>query len=929
MSRHSARRTAAFAIVVSLLLLTAVPASVQSSSHNESVASAHTTDTDFAAAATLENVSVVGSGASASVEYDPNVVADGFEDDDISEWGGETSYFSVQSSTVSEGSWALTESASSSARHIGRTDATVSRPGTVEVDMYLDSAGLSGVTTMVQSEVGKNSFSGYLVEPHRGGGDFRIFRVDSGTTTQLATETSNVPIGEWFTVRIEHFANGTVRASAIDSSGTVTDELSVSDATYSTGGVGAYAAGGHQTYWDEFSEPGATLPARATYVSDTHAVSRPTTAWADLTLSDAHAHVSWLADTDGDGTFETTAASTRVSSSSNVTLDVSGTTADAWRTNVTVVRDASGASAALDDEGLLFDAWDPSASNLAPDGTTVTDSNSVTLSADVADPDFATAQGDSVAVEFEFGGSAVDTQTVTSNQTVTTTVSGYGDGTYVWNVSMTDAYGGTATSSDATVTLDRAAPSLSNPQPPDGGTVSDYSANISVDLLDGDFPDAGDTVTVEFIDESDSSTIATATAPANGTINATWSGLSPGENRWTVEATDDYGHTTTLGPLTLNAPAELEIRKEETPSQLVTNANATLEFYFSDGSNQIVTRNATGGAVNMTGLPSDESFVVVASADGYHPRRVWVESLFETQTVYLLNDSSQYVDTTFQLEDFTGDFPESVTVLQVQRNINGSWSTVQGDFFGATGEWTAQLSYNTRHRLILRNTATGETREVGAYTPVTSSVQTIRVLRTSVELEGAAASISIGPQTRTLRAWSTGATVDVDANEATIENWTVTVTARNAPTSAEVYNQTFTNPGGGATNANFNLSGFAGGTATVDVVLHTDDGTRLRQRATFRIAEHFSNPHSLVSVADDVAPTFGIGAGGTTLLAAALTVLISTGAAAFGGASSELVASTAMGCTVCFAAIGWFEWRLVFATGVVFVGLWALWRGVS
>lgn len=87
----------------------------------------------------------------------------------------------------------------------------------------------------------------------------------------------------------------------------------------------------------------------------------------------------------------------------------------------------------------------PSFSNPSPTGDLT--SEPTTLSVDVSDPDF--PEGDNVTVEISFEGSVVHTETITSNQTVTTSVPSAGTkgGSHSWSVEATDAYSQTSTDS--------------------------------------------------------------------------------------------------------------------------------------------------------------------------------------------------------------------------------------------------------------------------------------------------------------------------------------------------------------------------------------------------------------------------------------------------------------------------------------------------
>lgn len=489
-----------------------------------------------------------------------------------------------------------------------------------------------------------------------------------------------------------------------------------------------------------------------------------------------------------------------------------------------------------------------------------------------------------------------------------------------------------ATSGTTDVRLREAnAPTIDDGTADPTGGQSTYPEYFSVDVDHEDFP--GTTVDIEFF--FDGSSIGTDTLTSAGEANVSApDGIGAGTHDWHVVATDDYGNAvdsrndSTSGPYEFAVPDELEIRDEENPSQLVDQANATLEFYFGSNQDTIVERDASDGTVNMTGLPVDQSFIVLADAEGYHPRRIYVDSLFQSEQIYLLNESSEYVDVTFDLEDFTGDFPEADTVLKVQRNINGSWQTVQGDFFGATGQWTGQLSFNTRHRLILLNTETGQERNVGSFTPTSSGVQTIRVLDSETEIEEGGVQVSVEPSTRTLPATETSVGVDVRANAAEINQWSVTVTYENGSTTQTLYDQTMQGPDGGSVSPALNLSGMDGGEVIVDVTIETADGETRSQRVTFRVAEYYDHDGSLFGVAGGAAAALGVGDGALTFLAVVIVLLVTAGVGRVLPASTEFVGATALLITAVFGVLGWVPWTLVVALTITYGALFAIWRGL-
>jgi len=97
----------------------------------------------------------------------------------------------------------------------------------------------------------------------------------------------------------------------------------------------------------------------------------------------------------------------------------------------------------------LFEASDPTVANpqASPNDDQSTLTNPpISLSVPVDDPDLGSGVGDRLTVEVYVDGSRVDSQTVTSATTVSTTVSSVDAGSHKWYVEVSDGYGNTVQS---------------------------------------------------------------------------------------------------------------------------------------------------------------------------------------------------------------------------------------------------------------------------------------------------------------------------------------------------------------------------------------------------------------------------------------------------------------------------------------------------
>lgn len=244
-------------------------------------------------------------------------------------------------------------------------------------------------------------------------------------------------------------------------------------------------------------------------------------------------------------------------------------------------------------------------------------------------------------------------------------------------------------------------PQLSNGQPSGGMSIDGSGANISVDVTDDDFDRShGDSVDVVFYDASDDIEIGTDTLTSAGTASVEWSSVEGGENSWYAVATDSYNEETTSSTYSFETPAELTIRDESNPDEIITDAgNATVTFF---GDDDVFERPVENGVVDMSGLPLDQRFIISVQVDDYVTRQAIIESVTQQQDVYLLPETADAVDVRFRLSDPAGRFVPEDTTLFVERPITRDnetvYRTVAADQFGANG-YAVQLERDQRYRL--------------------------------------------------------------------------------------------------------------------------------------------------------------------------------------------------------------------------------------
>lgn len=272
-------------------------------------------------------------------------------------------------------------------------------------------------------------------------------------------------------------------------------------------------------------------------------------------------------------------------------------------------------------------------------------------------------------------------------------------------------------------------PELSNPDPTGDPAISGETVNLSIDVSDDDFSSAeGTEVEVEFYhgSEDDLELVDTRTINENQTVTTEVT-PSGGLNEWRAVATDDYDNTAETEVHQFSSPDVLEIRDEETGELIDSETEITVEFF---GETAFESRTTTDGQISMSGLPTTETFVATASADGYETRRVVIDSLVRQQSMYLLDDTTESVDNIFKIQDDTGQFSSPETIIYIQRpvEVDGErqLEIVASDYVGSAREVSATLEQGQRYTILVENEE-GDRRDLGQYTALAPGDVNVRV----------------------------------------------------------------------------------------------------------------------------------------------------------------------------------------------------------
>lgn len=448
------RLTAALAIVFATFITVAAPGALAT---NVGVYDLHTTDTDFNNAQELNNVSVTGSGQSARVVF-ANDIVDDYEDNDLSEYGGNTADASVQSTLVYNGTSALNVTGGSGDPVVSTSGLdhypTQGEPFSAFVRFDQSDDGDHGLLFFAQST---SNNDGYEVELRPGNDRFELSLNGSNTLDTDSTDPGTYA-DEWLNVTVYPHQNGDINVTIKQvSTGNTIATLDANDGTYSSGGFGASSrqtgSGGAPTFtvdWVQNRDGNV-----GTYISANYTAENVVDGWANLSIDNATATVTWQGLSGGSWT---DVASSTYTTTGNRTISLSGSYTK-WRVNVTFNKSSGYTKGRIYDEGLRITNYAPTVDNssASPNGTIAT-ADPVTLSIDVNDSDFSRAHGDSVDVEFFHKGpseSSFDpagTDTLTSNGTATLDIPAEDGGEHEWYVWANDSYGGTQQSATANFT---------------------------------------------------------------------------------------------------------------------------------------------------------------------------------------------------------------------------------------------------------------------------------------------------------------------------------------------------------------------------------------------------------------------------------------------------------------------------------------------
>jgi len=275
---------------------------------------------------------------------------------------------------------------------------------------------------------------------------------------------------------------------------------------------------------------------------------------------------------------------------------------------------------------------------------------------------------------------------------------------------------------------------------PAGGDVIGGQPELSLNVSDPEFGTAqGEELTVEWYVDGEKRGESTATQ--NGTVSYTLEEIEGGEHTWHAVVTDSYGVSTTSDTFNFSAPSELKVFSETEPDQLIDDNVSLRVRFFADDTEEVIEREVTDGTVDLAGLPANQRYVVTVAADNdnWTYRRIIIDSLIETNSIYLLNTSVPSSEIVFELDDPTGQFPPEETTLYIEKPITKDYDNdsetetryqvIAGDSFGASGDFPARLAQDARYRLRVETKDGDSSRILGFYSVSGSGVEPLQIER--------------------------------------------------------------------------------------------------------------------------------------------------------------------------------------------------------
>lgn len=181
------------------------------------------------------------------------VIIDGFEDNDLSEYSGDTGQYQTQTGTVKDGTYALQGTSDGSAYLIQSTSGLDNYPSEGDTFRWwyqTDTGGAGSGYFRYGLQDSNNHYRGGI---DRANSELRLEIRDSGNLTTLASNALSISSGTWYELELVWQTDGTMTLTAYDDTGSQLAQCSATDTSYTSGGVGFnvfYGSGTTNDYYD-------------------------------------------------------------------------------------------------------------------------------------------------------------------------------------------------------------------------------------------------------------------------------------------------------------------------------------------------------------------------------------------------------------------------------------------------------------------------------------------------------------------------------------------------------------------------------------------------------------------------------------------------------------------------------------------------------
>jgi hypothetical protein len=179
-------------------------------------------------------------------------VVDNFEDGDLSEYEDVTSEFTVQSSIVYDGSYALQVNANDGKNWIISTDGLNVYPKAGYKFQYhwLSTTGSSGNADFAFGVQDSSNF--YRIRKKVWSGVFSLVKIEGGSGTNLDSTSVSYSGDKWYRIVVDQWSKeGSISITIEEaSSGSEVGSLSADDTSYQNGGIGFINNGNYTHYYD-------------------------------------------------------------------------------------------------------------------------------------------------------------------------------------------------------------------------------------------------------------------------------------------------------------------------------------------------------------------------------------------------------------------------------------------------------------------------------------------------------------------------------------------------------------------------------------------------------------------------------------------------------------------------------------------------------